>query len=122
MLVELSRREKGVGIKPDPEIDTFMKGVGTIYEMLAELSRREKGARIKPDPEIDALLKATALVGQGTSLVTNYILKILGLDISTDIMVGDDMRRGISSGQKKNVSQLVRVTLISYHKILCVLR
>ncbi|KAH7553400.1 hypothetical protein JRO89_XS12G0007500 [Xanthoceras sorbifolium] len=79
-------------------------GVGTRYEMLAELSRREKEAGIKPDPEIDAFMKATAVAGQETSLVTDYVLKILGLDICADIMVGDDMKRGISGGQKKRVT------------------
>ncbi|KAJ9695170.1 hypothetical protein PVL29_010586 [Vitis rotundifolia] len=79
-------------------------GVGTRYEMLAELSRREREAGIKPDPEIDAFMKATAMSGQETSLVTDYVLKILGLDICADIMVGDDMRRGISGGQKKRVT------------------
>ncbi|TYI31311.1 hypothetical protein ES332_A05G444200v1 [Gossypium tomentosum] len=79
-------------------------GVGTRYELLAELSRREKQAGIKPDPEIDAFMKATAMVGQKTSLGTDYVLKILGLDICSDIMVGDDMRRGISGGQKKRVT------------------
>ncbi|KAF5470085.1 hypothetical protein F2P56_010628 [Juglans regia] len=79
-------------------------GVGTRYEMLAELSRREKHARIKPDPEIDAFMKATAMTGEEASLVTDYILKILGLDICSDILVGDDMRRGISGGQKKRVT------------------
>ncbi|MBA0800671.1 hypothetical protein Gohar_011091 [Gossypium harknessii] len=79
-------------------------GVGTRYEMLSELSRREKEVGIKPDPEIDAFMKATAVAGQETSLVTDYILKILGLDICADIMVGDDMRRGISGGQKKRVT------------------
>ncbi|KAL5743166.1 hypothetical protein ACOSP7_029898 [Xanthoceras sorbifolium] len=79
-------------------------GVGTRYEMLAELSRREKEAGIKPDPEIDAFMKAIAVAGQETSLVTDYVLKILGLDICADTMVGDDMRRGISGGQKKRVT------------------
>ncbi|KAF3943654.1 hypothetical protein CMV_029807 [Castanea mollissima] len=50
-------------------------GVGTRYEMLVELSRREKEAGIKPDPEIDAFMKNTAMAGQKTSLVTDYILK-----------------------------------------------
>ncbi|XP_010244008.1 PREDICTED: pleiotropic drug resistance protein 2-like isoform X2 [Nelumbo nucifera] len=79
-------------------------GVGTRYDLLAELSRREKQAGIKPDPEIDAFMKATAMAGQETSLVTDYVLKILGLDICADILVGDEMRRGISGGQKKRVT------------------
>ncbi|PON45752.1 ABC transporter-like [Parasponia andersonii] len=79
-------------------------GVGTRYDLLVELSRREKAAGIKPDAEIDAFMKATAMEGQETSLITDYVLKILGLDICADIMVGDDMRRGISGGQKKRVT------------------
>ncbi|PQQ16684.1 hypothetical protein Pyn_38487 [Prunus yedoensis var. nudiflora] len=79
-------------------------GVGTRYELLAELSRREKESGITPDPEIDAFMKATALAGQETSLVTDYVLKILGLDICADILVGDEMRRGISGGQKKRLT------------------
>lgn len=51
-------------------------GVGTRYDMLVELSRRERDAGIKPDPEIDAFMKATAMSGQRTSLVTDYILKV----------------------------------------------
>nr|POE81486.1 abc transporter g family member 39 [Quercus suber] len=79
-------------------------GVGAAYELLAKLSRREKEVGIKPDPEIDAFMKATAMAGQETSLVTDYVLKILGLDICVDIKVGDEMRRGISGGQKKRVT------------------
>ncbi|KAJ0972688.1 hypothetical protein J5N97_020647 [Dioscorea zingiberensis] len=79
-------------------------GVGNRYEMLSELSRRERDAGIKPDPEIDAYMKATAMEGLKTNLATDYILKVLGLDICSDILVGDDMRRGISGGQKKRLT------------------
>lgn len=51
-------------------------GVGTRYEMLVEASRREKQEDIKPDPEIDAFMKATAVAGQKTSLITDYVLKV----------------------------------------------
>lgn len=80
------------------------QGVGTRYEMLSELSRREKEAGIKPDHDIDVYMKATAMEGQETNIVTDYVLKILGLDICADILVGDEMRRGISGGQKKRVT------------------
>ncbi|KAG5551931.1 hypothetical protein RHGRI_010140 [Rhododendron griersonianum] len=80
------------------------QGVGTLYEMLAELSRREKEANIKPDPDIDIFMKAASLEGQEASVVTDYVLKILGLEICADAMVGDEMVRGISGGQKKRVT------------------
>ncbi|KAF2283073.1 hypothetical protein GH714_043817 [Hevea brasiliensis] len=80
------------------------EGVGCLHEMLAELSRREKAANIKPDPDIDVFMKAAATEGQAASLVTDYILKILGLDICADTLVGDEMLRGISGGQRKRVA------------------
>ncbi|XP_027349245.1 ABC transporter G family member 39-like [Abrus precatorius] len=79
-------------------------GVGTRYDMLEEILRREKQAGIKPDPEIDVFMKAIAISGQKTNLITDYFLKVLGLDICADIKIGDNMRRGISGGEKKRVT------------------
>ncbi|KAL3630027.1 transcription factor [Castilleja foliolosa] len=80
------------------------QGVGTRYEMLAELSRREKAANIKPDPDVDIYMKAAATEGDEESVVTDYVLKVLGLDVCADTLVGDEMIRGISGGQKKRVT------------------
>ncbi|KAI7730029.1 hypothetical protein M8C21_019980 [Ambrosia artemisiifolia] len=79
-------------------------GVGTRYDLLVDLWRREQVAGIKPDSDIDAFMKATSMSGQESSLVADYVLKILGLDTCADIMVGNQMRRGISGGEKKRVS------------------
>ncbi|XWS11862.1 hypothetical protein CRYUN_Cryun37aG0037500 [Craigia yunnanensis] len=80
------------------------QGVGTRYEMLAELSRREKQANIKPDPDIDVFMKAAATEGQEANVITDYILKVLGLEVCADTMVGNEMLRGISGGQRKRVT------------------
>nr|GMD44317.1 pleiotropic drug resistance protein 1-like [Ipomoea batatas] len=80
------------------------QGIGPRYEMLAELSRREKELNIKPDPDIDIFMKAASIEGEEASVVTDYVLKILGLEGCADILVGDEMIRGISGGQKKRVT------------------
>ncbi|CAL9097409.1 unnamed protein product [Musa acuminata var. zebrina] len=80
------------------------QGVGTRYEMLTELARREKAANIKPDPDIDVFMKASSMKGQEANVITEYILKILGLEVCADTMVGDEMLRGISGGQRKRVT------------------
>ncbi|MCD7456583.1 transcription factor [Datura stramonium] len=86
------------------EFSARCQGVGSRYEMLAELSRREKAANIKPDADIDMFMKAASTEGQEAKVITDYVLKILGLDICADTMVGDQMIRGISGGQKKRVT------------------
>ncbi|VFQ92295.1 unnamed protein product [Cuscuta campestris] len=86
------------------EFSARCQGVGSRYEMLAELSRREKAANIKPDPDIDVYMKAAATEGQEAKVLTDYVLKILGLEVCADTMVGDQMIRGISGGQKKRVT------------------
>ncbi|CAN1807341.1 ABC transporter G family member 40 [Linum perenne] len=81
-----------------------VQGVGSFQDMLAELSRREKAANIKPDPDLDVFMKAVATEGLETSVVTDYVLKILGLEGCADTLVGDEMIRGISGGQRKRVT------------------
>ncbi|KAJ0080597.1 hypothetical protein Patl1_24237 [Pistacia atlantica] len=54
--------------------------------MMMEVSKREEEARIVPDPDVDSYMK------------------VLGLDICDNTIVGDDMRRGISGGPKKRLT------------------
>ncbi|KAK2646907.1 hypothetical protein Ddye_022102 [Dipteronia dyeriana] len=80
------------------------QGIGDRAEIMMEVSKREKQVGIVPDPDIDAYMKAISVEGQKSTLQTDYILKILGLDVCADTMVGDAMRRGISGGQKKRLT------------------
>nr|XP_029118044.1 pleiotropic drug resistance protein 3 [Elaeis guineensis] len=80
------------------------QGVGSRAEIMKEVSRREKQAGIMPEPDIDTYMKAISVEGLERSLQTDYILKIMGLDICADTIVGDAMRRGISGGEKKRLT------------------
>ncbi|KAK6148931.1 hypothetical protein DH2020_016456 [Rehmannia glutinosa] len=86
------------------EFSARCQGIGSRYEMLSELSRREKNANIKPDPDIDIFMKAVSTEGQEASVITDYVLKVLGLEVCADTMVGDELIRGISGGQRKRVT------------------
>ncbi|XP_050239633.1 pleiotropic drug resistance protein 3-like isoform X4 [Quercus robur] len=80
------------------------QGVGSRADIMMEVSRREKEEGIVPDPDIDTYMKAISVEGQKRNLQTDYVLKILGLDICSDTMVGDALKRGISGGQKKRLT------------------
>ncbi|XP_059643285.1 ABC transporter G family member 32-like isoform X2 [Cornus florida] len=80
------------------------QGFGFKRDMLLELLRREKAARMKPEEDLDVFIKALVLGDQKTNLVVEYIMKILGLDICADTLVGDEMLKGISGGQKKRLT------------------
>ncbi|KAI3512248.1 hypothetical protein L1887_19561 [Cichorium endivia] len=80
------------------------QGFGSKQDMIMELLRREKNAGIRPDEDLDIFIKTVALGENKTSLVVEYLMKILGLDICADTLVGDEMRKGISGGQMKRLT------------------
>ncbi|KAF8010616.1 hypothetical protein BT93_J1302 [Corymbia citriodora subsp. variegata] len=73
-------------------------------EYLKDLARLEKERNIRPSPEIDAFMKASSVGGKRHSVSTEYVLKVLGLEICADTFVGNDMLRGVSGGQRKRVT------------------
>ncbi|XP_022948220.1 ABC transporter G family member 31-like [Cucurbita moschata] len=73
-------------------------------EYLKELACLEKERKIRPSPDIDAFMKASSVGGKKHSVLTDYILKVLGLDICSQTLVGNDMVRGVSGGQRKRVT------------------
>ncbi|XP_052887191.1 ABC transporter G family member 31-like [Gossypium arboreum] len=71
---------------------------------MKDLTKLEKEKNIRPIPEIDAFMKASSIGGKKHSISTDYVLKVLGLDICSDTFVGNDMLRGVSGGQRKRVT------------------
>ncbi|XP_058109104.1 ABC transporter G family member 31-like [Magnolia sinica] len=69
-----------------------------------DLAKLEKEKNIRPIPAIDAFMKASSVGGKRHSLTTDYVLRVLGLDDCSDTLVGDDMQRGVSGGQRKRVT------------------
>jgi hypothetical protein len=53
--------------------------VAAVY--VDELRRREKELGVEPDTEVDAFLKAEAVEGKRTNIVTDLILRVLGLQV-----------------------------------------
>ncbi len=50
-------------------------------EYLRLLRERERAAGLAGEPETDAFLKASALQGKRHSVVTEYMIRLLGLDV-----------------------------------------
>ncbi|KAK0605209.1 hypothetical protein LWI29_024220 [Acer saccharum] len=71
---------------------------------MKDLAHLEKERKIRPSPEIDAFMKASSVGGNKHSVSTDYVLKVLGLDVCSDTIVGSDMLRGVSGGQRKRVT------------------
>ncbi|CAK0748752.1 hypothetical protein CVIRNUC_001857 [Coccomyxa viridis] len=81
-----------------------VQGTGLKAGFLRQLRDLEAKGGIHPDPDVDAYLKASAVEGTRRNPVTQYMIRILGLEVCQDTLVGNDMVRGISGGQKKRVT------------------
>ncbi|XP_010532489.1 PREDICTED: ABC transporter G family member 41-like isoform X2 [Tarenaya hassleriana] len=93
-----------LSVRETLDFSACCQGIGSRSEIMKEISRKEKLAGIVPDPDIDAYMKAVSAQGLVNNLQTDYILKILGLEICADTRIGDATRPGISGGQKKRLT------------------
>ncbi|KAE8649246.1 hypothetical protein Csa_015044 [Cucumis sativus] len=80
----------------------------THFKYIKQLDYLEKEMNIQPNPDIDAFMKAASIGGKEESILSDYVLKILGLDVCSEVIVGDHMVRGISGGQRKRVTTALR--------------
>ncbi len=105
MLMSLLRKERELGIKPDPAVDNYLKA--RACRPLARVrdrrlrpapwrpSARARGRRPRPapcqppsHPECETRAQASAVAGGRESVVTDYMLKLLGLDVCAGVRTG----------------------------------
>ncbi|KAK2076468.1 hypothetical protein QBZ16_000993 [Prototheca wickerhamii] len=70
--------------------------------LLETVVAREAAAGIRPDPEVEGFMKALAF-GHTNSIMVEGIIRMLGLTTCSETVVGNQMLRGISGGQRKRL-------------------
>ncbi|CAN0919518.1 Pleiotropic drug resistance protein 1 [Linum grandiflorum] len=85
------------------------QGSQFLSEIIKQVLKRERQHNVKTgvdDADIDAFMQAmTSDEGdEKINILTEYVIKVLGLEDCADTIVGNEMRRGISGGQKKRLT------------------
>ncbi|KAF9624476.1 hypothetical protein IFM89_011519 [Coptis chinensis] len=98
-----------MSVKETLDFSARCQGVGEKYDLLTDLARREKAAGIFPEEEVDihgGHCNRRSKKQPSNRLYSKAVVReqILGLDICKDTIIGDQMRRGISGGQRKRVT------------------
>jgi hypothetical protein len=63
-------------------------------------------------------LQASTVTGKRHTVTTDYYLKLLGLDVAAETVVGNEMLRGISGGQRKRVTT-AEMVVVCEHAVCC---
>uniref|UniRef100_A0A3Q7GZ29 ABC transporter domain-containing protein n=1 Tax=Solanum lycopersicum TaxID=4081 RepID=A0A3Q7GZ29_SOLLC len=105
LLMELLRRETNAGIIPDQDIDIFIKVWRHLHKVCflgSSIGRTDKYSCRLHSKDFIVLSRTTfwAFLLHPSEISA----KILGLDICADTLVGDEMLKGISGGQKKRLT------------------
>eukprot|EP00198_Chlamydomonas_reinhardtii_P008553 XP_001697890.1 ABC transporter [Chlamydomonas reinhardtii] len=78
-------------------------GPGLSKQLYDVMRARELEAGVEPDPDLERLWVATFTQSRKNVLVEMFA-KLLGLDHVMDTVVGDELLKGISGGQKRRVT------------------
>ena len=71
---------------------------------MSAIRQTEKGRRLPVDGLLNIFMKGCAAENREEHLMTEFMLRQLGLEPCEDTLVGNDWFRGVSGGQRKRVS------------------
>ncbi|XP_042388079.1 uncharacterized protein LOC121980189 [Zingiber officinale] len=99
---QLDAHQAEMTVKETMEFSRKILNAGDDIEMLKEVSTVKTEANIKEETNTNTM--ETVFSKDEGSFIVDHILKVLGLHECANIIIGDQMRRGISGGQKKRVT------------------
>ncbi|KAK9804995.1 hypothetical protein WJX73_009787 [Symbiochloris irregularis] len=86
------------------DLSASWQGKGRLPALLKVLREREGQKQVEVDADLDAFLSACEQGGVQDSASTAMQLRLLGLEECRATLVGDNVLRGVSGGQKKRVT------------------
>ncbi|XP_008786438.3 ABC transporter G family member 45-like [Phoenix dactylifera] len=87
------------------EFSKEMMSAEDAFESSEKVPKRDMESSTNEDRETNAVAKEpSSAKEEEEDFLISYILKMLGLNECADTIIGDEMRRGISGGQKKRVT------------------
>lgn len=100
---QLDRHVAELTVKETLEFSNSVQGSGSFRTVFQQVEAAEKEMGITPDPQVKAYMDLLTVNNKNNILVPT-VIKLLGLDVCQNTVIGNDLLKGVSGGQRKRVT------------------